>query len=93
MAVLDLATVLEDSRDITPTIAAHVLAYFGAPGGHKAGGFFSDLIALLCHADVENRAKLFTVYPGYTGAVLLAQLAPDGLKQLRFIAEQGATRG
>lgn len=81
---------LVDLSGITPRIARNVLAHFGDRAGHRAGGFITALIALIARADVQNRARLYSVYPEYTAAVLLAQLREDGMAQLRTIAASDA---
>jgi len=72
-------------KEITPQQASEVLRHYGH-GGQKPGGFVAALIMAIAKADVRNRAKLRTVYPGYTEAVHLAQHEPDGVERLRAVA-------
>lgn len=83
---------LRDLTGIQAEVARHVLHHFGDTAGYGAGGFTALLIELIARADVDNRARLFTAFPEYTAAVLLGQLIPDGIAQLRCIA-QGADGG
>ncbi|MFE2497152.1 hypothetical protein [Streptomyces scopuliridis] len=73
----------------TPTIPAetanHVLAHFGR-GGYQAGTFTQHLIAALCAADMDNKAKLATAYPDYAAAVIAMEYDPDGAAHLQRIA-------
>jgi hypothetical protein len=74
----------------TPTIPAetanHVLFHFGR-GGYEAGNFTQLLIAAICAADLDNKAKLAHVYPDYAHAVLAMQYDPDGAAYLQAQAQ------
>lgn len=72
------------SAVITPVVANHVLAHFGA-GGYEAGQFTRDLILLIARADIRNKYRLALGHPDYVAAVVLAQ-APGGAEQLAAIA-------
>jgi hypothetical protein len=71
--------------EITPTVAAHVLAHFGA-GGMEAGPFTRDLILLLTRADPANWRLRRAEFPAYDEAVRLVLGAEDGITRLRAIA-------
>jgi hypothetical protein len=73
---------------ITPEQAAHVLAHFGCPGGYAAGGFTTDLIAVMCRADPANLAMLCLGFPGYVRAVRLARDTTGGVARLQEIARE-----
>lgn len=82
---------LADQSTITPDMARHVLCHFGE-GGHRAGSFTMLLIELIARADVVNQAKLYTAYPGYVTATVLAQSHEDGIARLRAIIKAGEGR-
>jgi hypothetical protein len=71
--------------EITPEIASHVLAHFGA-GGYHPGSFTRDLILLIARADPSRRRRLALAEPAYVLAVSLAQDSADGVETLRAIA-------
>jgi hypothetical protein len=71
---------------ITPEIANQVLHHFDPSQGYPAGGFMSDLIALIGKADPRNKARLGIGFGGYVQAVMLAQEEVDGIDRLKYIA-------
>jgi hypothetical protein len=77
------------SKEITPDIAGQVLWHFDQPRGRKPGSFAQALLAAVCAADPENRARLALGFPGYVVAVQLAQGQPEGMGELHRIAVQG----
>lgn len=77
------------ATEITPTIAAHVLAHYGE-GGHQAGSFTRSLIHTIAYAYIVNMARLAEVFPGYAAAVALARDTADGIDRLKATAG-GAT--
>lgn len=72
-----------------PTIPAetanHVLWHFGH-GGYQPGTFTEKLLAALCAADMDNKAKLADAYPDYAAAVIAIEYDPDGVTNLQRIA-------
>ncbi len=79
------------STSIPPDVAAHVLYYYGHTG-IPAGPWTNRLIELIDRADMVNKAKLTAAFPGYAGAVLLAQYADNGIEVLKDIAAGRCTR-
>ncbi|GAA4225955.1 hypothetical protein GCM10022254_09230 [Actinomadura meridiana] len=75
---------------ITPEVAAHVLAHFGA-GGYHAGSYTRDLIMLIARADPSRRRRLALAEPAYVLAVGLAQDTATGVETLQTIARSGRT--
>ncbi|SNS59079.1 hypothetical protein [Rhodococcoides kyotonense] len=71
---------------ITPEIANQVLHHFNPSDGYPAGGFVTDLIALISKADPRNKARLAIGFGGHVQAVLLAQEEVDGIDRLKYIA-------
>lgn len=69
---------------VTVDVAAHVLYHFEGTG-YRPGGFISQLINTITHADPINRARLALGYPAYVQAVELASRHPNGLAQLHTI--------
>lgn len=70
---------------ITPEIANHVLHHFGE-GGYEPGNFTRQLIATIAAADMENKAKLATAYPGYAAAVIGMEYDPEAVTWLTKLA-------
>ena len=77
---------MTDEVVITPTIANHVLNFFGRDEGFTPGGFFSSFYELASRSDKDNLAKLALGFPAQIKAFELARNNPDGLQQLRAIA-------
>lgn len=73
--------------DITPETARWVLHYFGA-GGCPSGTFTEFLMRALGAADVDNFAKLESVFPELTYAFRLGQYSSDGIPRLMIIADR-----
>lgn len=67
--------------------AVHVLAFYGQ-GGYKAGGYITDLLQAMSHADPGHLRKLELGYPGYVAAVCLYRYHyyTGGPARLRAIA-------
>lgn len=74
----------EQTDQITPEIAAHVLFHFGR-GGWPTSGFKSKLIEAIATADIVNRQLLAQGFPGYVAAFNLAQMSDDGTATLQAI--------
>ncbi|MEU0940365.1 hypothetical protein [Embleya sp. NPDC005971] len=75
----------DDSIEITPTEAAHVVWYF-APPGRRPGAFTAQLIQLIDMAGHENGRRLALAFPGYSEAVRIAKNDPRGVRRLNRIA-------
>jgi len=71
---------------ITPTIARHVLHYFGEIDGWTPGSFSQKLMELIIRADTENKSKLKDSFPGYVEAIRISQEEMDGTAELKEIA-------
>lgn len=75
---------MSKNTQVTPDIAAHVLAHFDS-GGYEAGSFTRRLIDLIDRADPSNRARLALGFPGYVEAVTLASQMPNGVAVLTSV--------
>lgn len=74
---------------ITPDIARQVLWYYGDRKlGFEPGGFTHKLIGAAAHADSFNISKLALAFPEIAEAVNLAKNFPEGMDQLREIAQR-----
>ncbi|MGW0587429.1 hypothetical protein [Streptosporangium sp. NPDC002607] len=78
----------ESEQTITPEQAAHVLWHFDATGGMEPGSFTQALITTIASADRTNMLRMAAIYPGYVGAVHLAQNTADGVRLLQGLARQ-----
>lgn len=77
---------MHTAPEMPATTASHVLAYFGQ-GGYQGNTFAQILIAAICAADLDNKAKLAHVYPDYVHAVLAMQYDSDGTTYLQAQAQ------
>lgn len=60
-----------DCKHKEVTVAAHLLAHYGYPGGYRAGSFSEALIKALECADTINTMKIFSAFPEYQTPVVL----------------------
>lgn len=75
---------------ISPRVARHVTyKLIGDPHvGVDGGDFANALIVAITKADLENQAKLATVFPEYVAAVVTFQREPGGLDIIRERARE-----
>lgn len=73
---------------VSPAAANEVLFHFGY-GGHRAGSFFTALLAAWDHADMVNSNKLAQAFPEHGAALALLGDDHSGIATLRHVAEGG----
>lgn len=78
--------------DITPAIAAGVLAYFQRGGGVTAPLFYRRLLLAIQDGSPEQRAQLAIAFPGWVKAFELGQQRGGGASRLIRIAKSSAGR-
>lgn len=71
---------------VTPEDARHALWAVGDVRGYEPGGFTKALLEAYGKADLSNRQRLWTGFPGLIQAVEIAH-TPDGRDLLEKIAE------
>lgn len=84
-----------DWDHLGPRVAAHVLWYFGMPGGEEPGGFVKALLMAFQAADPDNRARLSSAFPGHGVAMALADTVDGGrgLQHLQALAAEREQEG
>lgn len=75
------------------SVIRSVLGYYNMEGGWSAGGFETQLIKTICHADINNRLKLSLGFSDYVKCVALIEAYNEAPEYLLGLANLRSSQG